>query len=157
MLLVVVPFAVKSVVALQRCSGCSVCVELRFCGVVQFFYGLIPETKIRFQSSFFSYRDSRYGGHCCVGIFWSILALSGIKITVWIYCLQTLWVCFSTCSCIFCILLNKWFFAQNFYAELRFNKKMQDDRVYNADLSFLDRFGCSGRIDSSGNKAYSQT
>lgn len=52
---------------------------------------------------------------------------------------------FSTCSCIFCIFYEQVVFAQNFYAE-RFNKKMQDDRVYNADLSFLDRFGAVGEL-----------
>ncbi|MFZ4725228.1 MAG: DUF5687 family protein [Paludibacter sp.] len=42
-------------------------------------------------------------------------------------------------------LLNKWFFSQNYYPE-RFNNKIKGDKTYNADLSFLNRFGIIGEI-----------
>jgi hypothetical protein len=42
-------------------------------------------------------------------------------------------------------LLNKWFFAQNFYPE-RFNRKLQTARTATTDLSFLNRFGIIGEL-----------
>lgn len=44
-------------------------------------------------------------------------------------------------------LLNKWFFVQNFYPE-KFNCKLQNSRTATADLSFLDRFGVIGELIS---------
>jgi hypothetical protein len=44
-------------------------------------------------------------------------------------------------------LLNKWFFAQNYYPE-KFNCKLQNSRTATADLSFLDRFGVIGELIS---------
>lgn len=44
-------------------------------------------------------------------------------------------------------LLNKWFFAQNFYPE-KFNSKLQNSRTATANLSFLDRFGVIGELIS---------
>ncbi len=44
-------------------------------------------------------------------------------------------------------LLNKWFFSQNYYSEA-FNKHTDGDKTYNADLSFLNRFGIVGEIMS---------
>ena len=44
-------------------------------------------------------------------------------------------------------LLNKCFFAQNFYPE-KFNSKLQNSRTATANLSFLDRFGVIGELIS---------
>lgn len=44
-------------------------------------------------------------------------------------------------------LLNKWFFAHNYYAET-FNKQVEDDKVFNANLTFLQRFGTVGELMS---------
>jgi hypothetical protein len=45
----------------------------------------------------------------------------------------------------FAIMLNKWFFYLNYYPE-RFNIKINSDKTYNADLSFLNRFGTVGEL-----------
>jgi hypothetical protein len=44
-------------------------------------------------------------------------------------------------------LLNKWFFAQNYYPE-KFNSKLQTSRTATTDLSFLNRFGIIGELIS---------
>ncbi|MFA6582404.1 MAG: DUF5687 family protein [Paludibacter sp.] len=43
--------------------------------------------------------------------------------------------------------LNKWFFAQNYYPE-RFNVKLKGDKVRTTQLSFLNRFGIIGELIS---------
>jgi hypothetical protein len=42
-------------------------------------------------------------------------------------------------------LFNKWYFSQNYYPE-SFNRKMKGDRTVTADLSFLNRFGIIGEL-----------
>jgi len=46
------------------------------------------------------------------------------------------------------LMLNKWFFSQNYYPE-NFNRKMKsDDKTVATDLSFLNRFGVIGELIS---------
>jgi hypothetical protein len=44
-------------------------------------------------------------------------------------------------------LLNKWFFLQNYYPE-NFNRKIRTDKTVTTDLSFLNRFGVIGELIS---------
>lgn len=44
-------------------------------------------------------------------------------------------------------LLNRWFFSQNYYPE-KFNSKIRGDKTIAADLSFLNRFGIIGELIS---------
>ena len=41
--------------------------------------------------------------------------------------------------------LNRWFFSQNYYPE-NFNRKIKGDKVVTANLSFLNRFGLIGEL-----------
>lgn len=43
------------------------------------------------------------------------------------------------------LFLNKWFFSQNYYSE-SFNRRIKETKFYNAELSFLDRFGLIGEL-----------
>jgi len=45
------------------------------------------------------------------------------------------------------LMLNKWYFLQNYYPE-NFNRKMEDDKTVTTDLSFLNRFGIIGDLIS---------
>lgn len=146
MLLVVVPFAVKSVVGYY-----SVAVAVRF--VLSFVF------VVWFNSFMTSFLKRKYGSNLLS--FLIVIAVMGVIVALEYFEVFSLFrvskslfgfIVFKPYGCVFplvaaffAFLLNKWFFAQNFYAE-RFNKKMQDDRVYNADLSFLDRFGAVGEL-----------
>lgn len=146
MLLVVVPFAVKSVVGYY-----SVAVAVRF--VLSFVF------VVWFNSFMASFLKRKYGSNLLS--FLIVIAVMGVIVALEYFEVFSLFrvskslfgfIVFKPYGCVFPVaaaffafLLNKWFFAQNFYAE-RFNKKMQDDRVYNADLSFLDRFGAVGEL-----------
>jgi hypothetical protein len=146
LLLVVVPFAVKSVVGYY-----SVAVAVRF--VLSFVF------VVWFDSFMASFLKRKYGSSLLS--FLIVIAVMGVIVALEYFEVFSLFrvskslfgfIVFKPYGCVFplaaaffAFLLNKWFFAQNFYAE-RFNKKMQDDRVYNADLSFLDRFGAVGEL-----------
>jgi hypothetical protein len=52
----------------------------------------------------------------------------------------------SLCAVILAYMLNRWFFAQNFYAEKFENKKKTEKNYNNSNLSFLNRFGIVGEI-----------
>jgi len=146
LLLVVVPFAVKSVVGYY-----SVAVAVRF--VLSFVF------VVWFNSFMASFLKRKYGSNLLS--FLIVIAVLGVIVALEYFEVFSLFrvskslfgfIVFKPYGCIlplaaafFAFLLNKWFFAQNFYAE-RFNRKMQGDKVYNADLSFLDRFGAVGEL-----------
>jgi hypothetical protein len=146
LLLVVVPFAVKSVVGYY-----SVAVAVRF--VLSFVF------VVWFNSFMASFLKRKYGS----GIFSFLLvvAVLGVIVALEYFNIFSLFdlsrtvfgfVVFKSYGFIMplgaaflAFLLNKWFFAQNFYAE-RFNQKMQGDKVYTSSFSFLERYGVVGEL-----------
>jgi len=146
LLLVVVPFAVKSVVGYY-----SAAVAVRF--VLSFVF------VVWFNSFMASFLKRKYGSNLLS--FLLVIAVLGVIVALEYFEVFSLFrvsksvfgfIVFKPYGCIlpliaafFAFLLNKWFFAQNFYAE-RFNRKMQGDKVYSANLSFLDRFGAVGEL-----------
>ncbi len=146
LLLVVVPFSIKSVVGYYG-AGVAVRFVLSFVLVVWFNSFMASFLKRKYGSSLFSFL-------LVIAIFGTIVALEYFEVfslfsvskSVFGFIVFKSYGCFvSLGAVIIAFLLNKWFFSQNFYAE-RFNKKMQGDKVYSANLSFLDRFGAVGEL-----------
>jgi hypothetical protein len=148
LLLVVVPFAVRSVSAYY--SGG---VALRF--VVAF------ELMVWCNSLLASFLKRRFGS----GFLSFILVLVAIA-AVFVLEYLHLFSLFAVSKALFlfvvlhpagllvpvaavvvAFLLNRWFFAQNFYPE-RFNSKLKTSHTATADLSFLNRFGIIGELIS---------
>lgn len=146
LLLVVVPFAIKSVIGYYS-TVVAIRFVLSFIFVVWFNSFTATFLKRKFGSSLFSFL-------LVLAILGSIIALEFFKV----YSLFALsmnafgYVVFTSFGFLLPLLaailafgLNKWFFSQNYYSE-SFNKKMQGERVYNANISFLDKFGAVGEL-----------
>jgi len=123
LLLVVIPFSIKSVVGYY-----SVAVAVRF--IVSFVF------LVWFDSLMAAFLKRKYGSNLLsfilvILVFLGIVALEYFKIF-------SLFAAFS---------LNKWFFSQNYYPE-NFNRKMKNDKTSTAELSFLNRFGVIGDLIS---------
>jgi hypothetical protein len=147
-LLVIIPFALQSVVKYY-----SPTVALRF--VISFVF------MVWFNSLMASYLKRKYGSSLLsfltvLGVLGGIAALEYFqifslfqlsKILFGLIVLKPLGLLLPLIAILIAYLLNKWFFAQNYYAET-FNKQAEGDKIYNANLSFLQRFGIVGELMS---------
>jgi hypothetical protein len=148
LLLVVVPFAIKSVAAYYT-VGTAVRFVVAFELMVWFNSLLASFLKRRFGSGFLSFLIVIA---LIAGIFlleylnvFSLFALS--KVLFGFVVQHPFGLLISLAAVLLAFLLNKWFFAQNFYPE-RFNRKLRTSRTATADLSFLNRFGIIGELIS---------
>lgn len=148
LLLVVVPFAVKSVVGYY-----SALVALRF--VLSFvllvwFNSLTAAfLKRQFGSGVLSFVVilAIIGGIVALEYF-KLFSLFGLSRALYGFIvLKWYGLVLSALLAGAAYLLNRWFFAQNYYAE-RFNRKIEGNKTTTADLSFLNRFGIIGELIS---------
>ena len=148
LLLVVIPFSIKSIVGYY-----SVAVAVRFVFsfvLMVWFNSLIAAfLKRKYGSSLLSLIVIvlTFGGIIALEYFkvFSLFALSRKLFDFIILTQFGLLVSFiAVCAAFF---LNKWFFAQNYYPE-NFNKKMKSDKISTAELTFLNRFGIIGDLIS---------
>ena len=148
LLLVVVPFAVHSVVGYYSATVAFRFV-LSFVFIVWFNSLTAAFLKRKFGSSLFSFL-------LVLAVLASIVALEYFKVFS-LFNLSRLLFGFIVLKPLGLILplfavglafsLNKWFFSQNYYPE-RFNIKLNTNKTYNANLSFLNRFGIVGDLIS---------
>jgi len=148
LLLVVVPFAIKSVVGYY-----SVTVALRFVAsfmLMVWFNSLMTSfLKRRFGSNIFSivFIFCALGGLIALEYF-KIFSLFNISKTLYnFYVFNPLGLLFPLALIVVAFFLNKLFFWQNYYPE-KFNQKMKSDKTATANLTFLKRFGVIGEIIS---------
>lgn len=148
LLLVVIPFAIKSVIGYY-----SVMVALRF--VLSFVF------LIWFNSLTAAFLKRKFGSSLLSFLF-VILVLGGIAALEYFKVFSLFEISKSLYGFIILksyglilpllfvgisYLLNKWFFSQNYYPE-KFNSKIKDYKTVTADLSFLNRFGVVGELIS---------
>lgn len=146
LLLVVIPFAIKSVIGYY-----SVSVALRF--VLSFVF------LIWFNSLTAAFLKRKFGSGL-VSFLAVILVLAGIAALEYFKVFSLFDISKSLYS--FIVLkayglivpllfvgavysLNRWFFSQNYYPE-KFNSKLKSETTATADLSFLNRFGVIGEL-----------
>ena len=148
LLLVVVPFAAKSVVGYYSAS-----VALRF--VLSFVL------LVWFNSLMAAFLKRRFGSGALsfvvvLLVIGAIVALEYFKLFSLFELSRALYgfivlkgygLMVSVLLVIAAYLLNRWFFAQNYYAE-KFNLKIQSNTTATANLSFLNRFGIIGELIS---------
>ncbi len=148
LLLVVVPFAVKSVVGYY-----STAVACRF--VLSFVF------MVWFNSLSAAFLKRKFGHgilsfFIIILIFVAISLLEYFKVFSMFYLSKAIfgYIVFKQLGLIiplafvaFAFILNKWFFSQNYYPET-FNKKIKSEKIYTSDLSFLNRFGIVGELMS---------
>ena len=148
LLLVVIPFSIKSIVGYY-----SVTVAIRF--VFSFIF------LVWFNSFLAAFLKRKYGSNL-LSFFVLLLFLGGLialeyfkifslfsysKLLFDFIVLKQfgLFVSLGAVCCAF--LLNKWFFSKNYYPE-NYNSKIKGDKVITTDLSFLNRFGIIGDLIS---------
>ena len=146
LLLVVVPFAIKSVIGYY-----SVVVAIRF--LLSFIF------LVWFNSLMAAFLKRKFGTSLLSFLF-VIIVLFGIggleylKVFSLFSISKSLYgfIVLNPVGLIFpllvaggAFLLNKWFFSQNYYPE-KFNSKIKGDKTIAADLSFLNRFGITGDL-----------
>lgn len=148
LLLIVVPFAVRSVTAYY--NGWT---ALRFVVAFELMVWcnslLASFLKRRFGSGFLSFllvivAIGAVFGCEYLGLF-SLFALS--KALFGFVVLNPAGLLVPLAAVCAAYLLNRWFFASNFYPE-RFNSKLKTSRTASADFSFLNRFGVTGELIS---------
>ena len=146
LLLVVVPFAVKSVAGYY-----TALVALRF--VLSFIF------LVWFDSLTAAFLKRKFGSGVLSGvivllILASVIALEYFKIfSLFHYSgllfgfivLKSYGLLVSLLMVAVAYLLNRWFFSLNYYAE-KFNRKLERNKTVAADLSFLNRFGIIGEL-----------
>jgi hypothetical protein len=146
LLLVVVPFAIKSVIGYY-----SVVVAIRF--VLSFIF------LVWFNSLLAAFLKRKFGTSLLSFLF-VIVIMSGIggleylkvfslfNISKSLYgfiILNPVGLILPILLAVAAFLLNKWFFFRNYYPE-KFNSKIRGDKTIAADLSFLNRFGITGDL-----------
>lgn len=146
-LLVIIPFAIKSVIGYY-----SISVALRF--VLSFIF------LIWFNSLTTSFLKRRFGSGLLsfffmIVVFGGIAALEYFKVFSLFDISKSLYgfIILKSYGLIVPLLFvgvayltNKWFFAQNYYPE-NFNKtSLKSDRIATTNLSFLNRFGIIGEL-----------
>jgi len=146
LLLVVIPFAVKSVVGYY-----SVIIALRF--ILSFIF------LVWFNSLTAAFLKRKFGTGLnsfllvilvLAGIaaleYFKVFSLFNISRAVFDFIiLNPFGLILPLCAVTGAYLLNKWFFATNFYPE-KFNSKIKGDKTVAADISFLNRFGIIGEL-----------
>ena len=148
LLLVVVPFAVKSVLGY-------------YSAVVAFRFVLSFVLMVWFNSLTAAFLKRKFGYGILsflvvLVILTAIMALEYFKVFSLFYLSKAFfgYIVFKQLGLIIplaCVMLafmlNKWFFSQNYYPEA-FNKKIKREKTYTSDLSFLNRFGIVGELMS---------
>ena len=148
LLLVVIPFAIKSVVGYY-----SVNVALRFvlCFIfVVWFNSLMAAfLKRKFGTGLYSFLLVILILAGIVALeYFKLFSLFTISRAVFDFIiLNPVGLIVPLCAVTGAYLLNKWFFSTNFYPE-KFNSKIKGDQTVAADISFLNRFGIIGEIIS---------
>ena len=148
LLLVVVPFSIKSVIGYY-----SALVALRF--VLSFIF------MVWFNSLMASFLKRKFGSGLLTSIlifvilggifeleYLKIFSLFNLSKTIYnFYVLTPLGLIIPFLGAGAAFALNKWFFSQNYYPE-NFNRKIKGDKTITANLSFLNRFGIIGELIS---------
>ena len=148
-LLLITPFAVRTVIPYYN-------------GIIAFQFVHNFVIIIWFNSLFAAFLKRKFGSSIwsIIGLFAVIgilvgleyfgwFSLSNISVVIFNFLIQNPWNSLLLLLLLVCgFLLNKWFFAQNYYLET-FNKKItKQDNVSTGNLSFLDRFGVIGELIS---------
>jgi len=146
LLLVVVPFAIKSVVGYY-----SVFIALRF--ILSFIF------LVWFNSLTAAFLKRKFGAGLysfllvvlvMPGIgaleYFKVFSLFAVSRVVFDFIiLNPVGLIVPICAVSGAYLLNKWFFSANFYPE-KFNSKIKGDKTVAANISFLNRFGIIGEL-----------
>lgn len=146
LLMVVIPFAIQSVRGYYD-TAIAIRFVLCFILIVWFNSLFAAYLKRRFGASFFSFIVVLA---VLAGVFaleyFNLFSLFDLSKELFLrIILHPLGLIFPFLAVTAAFALNKWFFAQNFYPEL-YNKKMKGTKIYNAELSFLDRYGVVGEL-----------
>lgn len=146
LLMVVVPFAIQSVL---RYYGAAIAIRfvLSFVLMVWFNSLLAAYLKRRFGTSLLAFLVLLGGMLGLIALeYFHIFSLFDFSRSVYYHIIvQPLGLIFPLVAVLGAFGLNKWFFAQNYYAEL-YNKKMEQTKIYNSDFSFLNRYGIVGEL-----------
>lgn len=148
LLLVVVPFSVQSVVGYYN-------------GAIAFRFVLSFVLLVWFNSLTAAFLKRKFGSGgftflLVIGVLGSIVALEYFKVFSLFKISKTLYnfivlnpigLVIPVSFVAVAFLLNKWFFAQNYYPE-RFNLKIKGNKINTSQLSFLNRFGIIGELIS---------
>jgi len=146
LLLVVVPFAIKSVVGYY-----SVSVALRF--ILTFIFVVWFDSltaaflKRKFGTGLYSFLLIILVMPCIAALeYFKVFSLFAVSRVVFDFIiLNPVGLILPLCAVAGAYLLNKWFFSTNFYPE-KFNIKIKGDKTVAADISFLNRFGIIGEL-----------
>jgi len=146
LLLVVIPFAVKSVVGYYSVSV-AIRFVLSFVFLVWFNSLTAAFLKRKFGSGLISFIVviAVLGGIAALEYFkvFSLFKLSGLLYGFIV--LKSYGLILALLFVGVAYLLNRWFFSQNYYAE-KFNSKLRSSTTATANLSFLNRFGSIGEL-----------
>ena len=146
LLLVVVPFAIKSVIGYY-----SISVALRF--ILTFIF------VVWFNSLLAAFLKRKFGAGLYPFLiiilvmpglaaleYYKLFSLFSISRSVFDFIiLNPVGLIIPLCAVVGAYQLNKWFFSKNFYPE-KFNSKIKGDKTVAADISFLNRFGIIGEL-----------
>lgn len=148
LLLVVVPFALQSVVGYYS-QTVALRFVLSFVLIVWFNSLMAAFLKRKFGSSLLGFlMISAFLAGIAALEYFDVFSLFNLSKSLFGFIvLKPLGLLVPVIVAVFAFLLNKWFFAQNYYPET-FNKQMEGDKTYKADLSFLSRFGIVGELMS---------
>ena len=146
LLLVVIPFAVKSVVGYYSVSV-AIRFVLSFVFLIWFNSLTAAFLKRKFGSGLISFFVviAVLGGIAALEYFkvFSLFKLSGLLYGFIV--LKSYGLILALLFVGAAYLLNRWFFSQNYYPE-KFNSKLKSNITATADLSFLNRFGSIGEL-----------
>lgn len=148
LLLVVVPFAIKSVVGYYSVSV-AIRFVLSFILLVWFNSLTAAFLKRRFGTGLLSFLSVVF---VLLGIgaleYFKLFSLFNIsRLLYGFIVLKSVGLLIPVCAVVFAYTLNRWFFSTNYYPE-KFNSKIKGDKTVAADLSFLNRFGIIGELIS---------
>lgn len=148
LLLVVVPFAIKSVVGYYNVLV-AVRFILSFILLVWFNSLTASYLKRKFGTGLFSFLSVIL---VLLGIgaleYFKVFSLFDISRSVYGFIvLKPFGLIIPVCAVVVTYTLNRWFFSANYYAE-KFNSKINGNKTVAADISFLNRFGIIGELIS---------
>ena len=146
LLLVVVPFAIKSVIGYY---GVFVAVRfiLNFVLLIWFNSLIAAFLKRKYGTSLLSFLLVILVMPCIAALeYFKVFSLFTISMAVFNFIvLNPVGLIFPIIAVVAAYSLNRWFFSQNYYPE-KFNSKIKGDKTIAADISFLNRFGITGEL-----------
>lgn len=148
LLLVVIPFSLKSVVGYYD-TAVAIRFVISFIMLVWFDSLLAAFLKRKFGAAFFSFAliIFCFGGFIALEYF-KLFSLFTFSKSFFGFIVLRPWGLLVSLSCVVgAFFLNKWYFSQNYYPE-NFNRKIKGDKVIAAELTFLNRFGIVGELIS---------